>query len=173
MIRPVDHLRFSLRAILRQRFRTAMQLLAMAIGVLAVVLLTGIGEGGRRFVMAEFASLGSDVLIMLPGRKETTGGLPPLSGEGTRDITLEDAQSLQRISGITRIAPIVVGTSRLSVGGVSRESMVMGTNEAFVHIRNLTLRQGQWFTTREGRRSRRSASLAALYVMIYLAQRKR
>ena len=154
MIRPVDHLRFSLRAILRQRFRTAMQLLAMAIGVLAVVLLTGIGEGGRRFVMAEFASLGSDVLIMLPGRKETTGGLPPLSGEGTRDITLEDAQSLQRISGITRIAPIVVGTSRLSVGGVSRESMVMGTNEAFVHIRNLTLRQGQWFTTREGRRSR-------------------
>ena len=149
MIRLDDHFRFSLRAIVRQRFRTAMQLLAMAIGVLAVVLLTGIGEGGRRFVMAEFASLGSDVLIMLPGRKETTGGLPPLSGEGTRDITLEDAESLSRITGIDAIAAIVVGTSRLSAGGISRESMVMGTNQEFFKIRNLQLSQGQWFTTRE------------------------
>lgn len=154
MIRLPDHFRFSFRAIVRQRFRTTMQLLAMAIGILAVVLLTGIGEGGRRFVMAEFASLGSDVLVMLPGRKETTGGLPPLSGEGTRDITLEDAEGLNRISGIKSIAPVVVGTSRLSSAGISRESLVMGTNDAFFHIRNLKLSQGQFFTTREGRRSR-------------------
>lgn len=154
MMRLTDHFRFSFRAIVRQRFRTAMQLLAMAIGVLAVVLLTGIGEGGRRFVMAEFTSLGSDVLIMLPGRKETTGGLPPLSGEGTRDITLEDAESLRRINGIDDIAAIVVGTARLSTAGISRESMVIGTNQAFFKIRNLQLSQGQWFTTREAQRSR-------------------
>ena len=154
MMRLTDHFRFSFRAIVRQRFRTTMQLLAMAIGVLAVVLLTGIGEGGRRFVMAEFTSLGSDVLIMLPGRKETTGGLPPLSGEGTRDITLEDTESLRRINGIDDIAAIVVGTAHLSTAGISRESMVIGTNQAFFKIRNLQLSQGQWFTTREGRRSR-------------------
>ena len=54
MIRLQDHFTFTLRSVTRQRFRTTMQLVAMAIGVLAVVLLTGIGEGGRRFVMAEF-----------------------------------------------------------------------------------------------------------------------
>ncbi len=100
MIRLQDHLTFTLRSLTRTRFRTTMQLVAMAIGVLAVVLLTGIGEGGRRFVMAEFASLGNDVLVMLPGRKETTCGLQPLTCEGTRDITLEYAQSLIRISGV-------------------------------------------------------------------------
>src|SRR5690606_10308341 len=99
MIRTDDILRFSLRALLRQRFRTLMQLLAMSIGVLAVVVLTGIGEGGRRYVLGEFATLGKDILVMLPGRKETTGGMPPMTGEGARDITLEDVQSLLRIPG--------------------------------------------------------------------------
>jgi len=161
MIRPQDHLLFTWRAISRQRFRTTMQLLAMAIGVLAVVLLTGIGEGGRRFVMAEFASLGNDVLIMLPGRKETTGGLPPLTGEGTRDITLEDAHSLQRISGVHRIAPLVVGTSLLGSGGLSRDSLVMGTTSEFFALRHLTFSQGQAFVTREGSRSRAECVLGA------------
>ncbi len=154
MIRLQDHLTFTLRSLTRTRFRTTMQLVAMAIGVLAVVLLTGIGEGGRRFVMAEFASLGNDVLVMLPGRKETTGGLPPLTGEGTRDITLEDAQSLMRISGVERIAPIVVGTSRLSISGLSRDSLVLGTTQDFFSIRDLAFNQGQAFTTREGSLSR-------------------
>ena len=161
MIRIQDQLTFTLRSVLRQRFRTTMQLLAMAIGVLAVILLTGIGEGGRRFVMAEFASLGNDVLIMLPGRKETTGGLPPLTGEGTRDITLEDANSLSRMTGITSIAPIVAGTARLATSGISRESMIIGTSETFFTIRDLTLQQGQWFTTREGTRSRAECVIGA------------
>lgn len=161
MIRLQDHFTFTLRSLTRTRFRTTMQLVAMAIGVLAVVLLTGIGEGGRRFVMAEFASLGNDVLVMLPGRKETTGGLPPLTGEGTRDITLEDAQSLMRISGVERIAPIVVGTSRLSISGLSRDSLVLGTTQDFFSIRDLAFNQGQAFTTREGSRSRSECILGA------------
>ncbi|MEK9765954.1 MAG: ABC transporter permease [Thalassolituus sp.] len=161
MIRLQDHLTFTLRSVTRQRFRTTMQLVAMAIGVLAVVLLTGIGEGGRRFVMAEFASLGNDVLVMLPGRKETTGGLPPLTGEGTRDITLEDAQSLLRISGVKSIAPIVVGTSRLSISGLSRDSLVLGTTQDFFTIRDLNFSQGQAYKTREGSRSRAECTLGA------------
>ncbi|MEK9714011.1 MAG: ABC transporter permease, partial [Thalassolituus sp.] len=161
MIRLQDHLTFTLRSVTRQRFRTTMQLVAMAIGVLAVVLLTGIGEGGRRFVMAEFASLGNDVLVMLPGRKETTGGLPPLTGEGTRDITLEDAQNLLRISGVKSIAPIVVGTSRLSISGLSRDSLVLGTTQDFFTIRDLNFSQGQAYKTREGSRSRAECTLGA------------
>ena len=87
-----DRLLFSLRALSRQRFRTFMQLIAMSIGVFSVVLLTGLGEGGRQFVMAEFSVLGKDILLVLPGRKDTSGGMPPLTG-GTRNMTLQDAQA--------------------------------------------------------------------------------
>lgn len=138
-----DHLRFSLIAITRQRFRTIMQLVAMAIGVLAVVLLTGIGEGGRQYVLAEFSALGKDTIILLPGRKETSGGMSPLSGEGTRNITLDDAISLLRLRNIERIAPLIANNTSISAGNRSRESLIIGTNAAFFTIRQLDVRQGK------------------------------
>lgn len=143
MIRSTDQLRFTLFALFRQRFRTLMQLIAMSIGVLAVVLLTGIGEGGRQYVLGEFSALGKDILIMLPGRKETSGGMPPMTGEGTRDITLQDAQSLLRLPDIEQIAPIVVGQSEISRGSRAREALVLGTNRAFFSIRQIALARGQ------------------------------
>ncbi len=143
MIRADDILRFSLRALLRQRFRTLMQLLAMSIGVLAVVVLTGIGEGGRRYVLGEFATLGKDILVMLPGRKETTGGMPPMTGEGARDITLEDVQSLLRIPGVEQVAALVVGNSRVQFNSRNRDTMVMGASHEFFLIRKLDMSRGQ------------------------------
>lgn len=136
-----DQFLFSIRALSRQRFRTLMQLIAMSIGVFSVVLLTGLGEGGRQFVMAEFSVLGKDVLIIMPGRKETSGGMPPLTG-GTRDITLQDAQSLARLRNVERIAALVVGKAEASYGGRNRETLIMGANVDFFSIRNLHIQQG-------------------------------
>ena len=68
-------------------------LLAMAIGVAAVVVLTSLGEGARRYVTGEFASLGTNLLIVIPGRSETSGGAPTtFVGETPRDLTIDDAR---------------------------------------------------------------------------------
>lgn len=139
----LDLLRFNLRLISRQWFRTLMVLLATAVGVAAVLLLTGLGEGARRFVLSEFALLGNDVLIVLPGRKETSGGLPPLTGEGARDLTLEDAEAINRLSGVKDVAPLVVGLTTVTAHGLNREQMVVGTTESFFNVRGLNVQQGQ------------------------------
>lgn len=137
-----DRLLFSLRALSRQRFRTFMQLIAMSIGVFSVVLLTGLGEGGRQFVMAEFSVLGKDILLVLPGRKDTSGGMPPLTG-GTRNMTLQDAQSLRRLPNIEGVATLVVGKAEVGYGGRNRETLIMGANDYFFSIRHLQVQQGQ------------------------------
>lgn len=142
-MRAADLLQFNLRLLLRQRFRTLMSLLAMAVGVAAVLLLTGLGEGARQFVLNEFSLLGNDVLIMLPGRKETTGGIPPLTGEGTRDITLDDVQALGQLPSVRRIAPLIVGNAQTHVGGRSRELLTLGTSALFFDLRDLGVRQGR------------------------------
>ncbi|HSL40602.1 MAG TPA: ABC transporter permease, partial [Desulforhopalus sp.] len=96
-MRPVDTILFASASLLSNRARTALMLLAMAIGVAAVVLLTGIGNGARLYVVDQFASLGTNLLIVLPGRAETVGSSPAtLVGETPRDLTLGDAQALQR-----------------------------------------------------------------------------
>ncbi|MDF2181700.1 ABC transporter permease [Neptuniibacter sp. CAU 1671] len=141
-MRLADLLQFNSRLLLRQWFRTLMILLATGVGVCAVLLLTGLGEGARRFVLDEFSLLGNDVLIVLPGRKETTGGLPPLTGEGTRDLTLEDALAVSRLPGVQAVAPLVVGLTMVNSGGRQRELMVVGTSAQFFTIRGLQLQSG-------------------------------
>lgn len=142
-MRTPDLFRFNLRLLTGQWFRTLMTLLATAVGVAAVLLLTGMGEGARRFVLDEFNLLGNDVLIILPGRKETTGGLPPLTGEGTRDLTLDDAEALLRLPGVRTVAPLVVGLTEVEANGRNRELVVVGTSIELFRMRQLNAAQGQ------------------------------
>ena len=138
-----DHWRFSYPVFSRHPSRTLLLISALAIGVAAVIILTSMGEGARRFIDREFTSLGSQMLIILPGKKETTGGAPPMYGTSPRDLTIEDAKAIANIASIDKLAPIIAGTALVSVGATSREVITIGTNGDFMTIRNLQLSSGQ------------------------------
>lgn len=142
-MRLSDQLQFSLQLFLRQKFRTLMALLAVSIGVMSVLLLTGLSEGARQFVLQEFSLLGKDTLIMLPGRKETQGGLPPLTGESARDLTLEDAAALNRMAEVEYTVPLIAGLTEAYAGGLNRELIVLGSNERLLELRGLSLQKGR------------------------------
>jgi putative ABC transport system permease protein len=140
-----DLVHLASESLIRARLRSAMMLLAMAIGVAAVVVLTSLGEGARRYVTGEFQALGTDLLIVLPGRSETTGVQPGLfSGETPRSLTLEDARSLMRIAEVERVAPMVVGSVPVSAGELSREVPVIGTTAEYYVMRRLNIAQGSF-----------------------------
>lgn len=142
-MRLLDLLRFTLLALRRQRFRSLMLLTAVGLGVGAVVVLTALGEGARGYVLGEFAYLGKDTVVMIPGRKETTGGMPPMTGLAAQDITLEDVEVLQRsVPGVTDLAPMIMGNGPVSFKSRERDSLVVGTTAAFFPIRNLEIAQG-------------------------------
>lgn len=144
-MRPLDLAQFALRALVRQRFRTAMILLVMGLGVGAVVVLTGLGEGARLYVAGEFAGMGTDTLVVMPGRQDTTGGMPPIMGTAPRDLTLQDAEALRRVPNVVRVAPLVLGASVVSAGSLSRDGVVVGTTREYFAIRQMTLRNGTIF----------------------------
>ncbi len=137
-----DTLQYCFDAIVRHGFRSAMLMLSVIIGICAVVMLTSLGEGARQYVLDEFRQLGSKVLIVLPGRKETSGGLPNFHGESARPLTLEDARAIQRLPGVADTAPLIAGLTTWSAGARHRESFTLGTTEAFFRIRQLTVRRG-------------------------------
>jgi putative ABC transport system permease protein len=127
----------------------------MAIGVGAVILLTALGEGARRYVTREFTSLGTHLLIAIPGRSETTGGPPPLLGETPRDLTLEDALALKRSSAIRRVAPVAIGSAPVAWQQREREATIMGSTAEMFDIRQLSMAQGRFLPA--GNPSRGSA----------------
>jgi putative ABC transport system permease protein len=142
-MRLVDLIRYTLLALRRQRFRSVMLLIAVGLGVGAVIVLTALGEGARRYVMGEFAFLGKDTVIVFPGRKETTGGMPPVTGSAARAITLEEVEVLGRtVPGVSALAPMVIGNGPVSFESRERESIVVGTTAAFFVIRQLQIAQG-------------------------------
>ena len=139
-----DILGFSLRAASGYPNRTLLMLLAMAIGVASVIVLTALGEGARLYVTREFTSLGTHLLIVIPGRSETTGGPPPLLGETPRDLTLEDALALNRSSAVRRVAPIAVGSAPVSWQERDREVTILGSTPELFDIRGLSMAQGRF-----------------------------
>lgn len=140
----IDIIRYALKAISGYPTRTGLMLLAMAIGVGSVVVLSALGEGARRYVVGEFSSLGTNLLIVLPGRSETVGGPPPLLGITPRDLTLDDATSLLRSSAIRYVAPISVGAAPVSRGGREREVTIIGSTPHLYHIRQMNMTQGRF-----------------------------
>ncbi len=144
-MRALDTARFAIGAAAGNRLRTALLMLAMSIGVAAVVVLTALGDGARRYVVNEFSSLGTNLVIVLPGRTQTGGFSPANVITGTpRDLTIEDARALTRLSAVRRAAPLAVGTSEISVGGRLREALVIGTTAEYLQVRSFTMAQGHF-----------------------------
>lgn len=140
----VSIVRFAFKAATGYPARTLLMLLAMAIGVGSVVVLSALGEGARQYVIGEFASLGSNLLIVLPGRSETVGGPPPVLGITPRDLTIDDAMSLLRSSAIRYAAPISVGAAPVSYGSREREITILGSTPHLFHIRKMSMAQGRF-----------------------------
>lgn len=160
-----DVFAFAANALLRHGLRTVLILLAMAIGVSAIVILTSLGESARRYVVGEFASLGTNLVIVLPGRTETAGGAPTMFiGDTPRDLTLDDAESLSRLRTVRRVAPIVVGETSASFKGKERAVPVLGSTHDLLAIRHWELARGKFLPPGD---IQRSAGVVVIGAKIY------
>ena len=140
---PIDLVRFAGQALLQNRRRSGLSLLGVVIGVIAVVSLTAIGEGALRYVDDQFASLGSSIVIVSPGRNETTGGIPHGIGGIPNDLTLQDTLVLERRIPAVRVAvPISASTDRISHGQRSRQVPIVGATSELERLQQLELASG-------------------------------
>ena len=145
MLLTRDAIQFSWQALSANTTRTFLMLLAMSIGVGSVVILTALGEGARNYVTAEFSALGTNLVIVIPGKSETSGDNPMgLIGITERDLTIDDALALTRHPKVSRIAPLNIGAAEVAWKNRKREVSVMGTSHAFQKIRQWKIAQGKF-----------------------------
>ena len=124
--------------------RTSLCVLGVGVGIAAVVMLTALGEGARQYVINEFTSIGSNLVIILPGKTETTGALPGVGGV-PNDLTLQDLLAVQReIRAAQYIVPVSMGTETVSHGERRRQVAVLGSTEDFSMVREIRVDVGQF-----------------------------
>jgi len=151
-VKGEDLVRFAFGGLRGHRLRAALSLLGVAIGVASVIVLTSLGEGAREFVTGEFMSLGTNLLIVLPG-KTTTSGMVPAVGGTTHDLTLADVEAVRRrVRQVRYLAPIGIGTAPVKWGGRSRDAMVFGTTWEMQPVRRFRVATGRYLPAGEAER---------------------
>jgi len=146
-----DLLRLALGAIRSHRLRSLLSMLGIAIGVGAVILLTSIGEGTRRYILAQFSQFGTNLIAIHPGRAKTSG-MPGIFGGSTRHLTIDDAMALARIPGVERVVPTAAGTARVEGGGRARSVLVNGVTPDVETVMRLEVRTGSFWPAGDPRR---------------------
>jgi len=133
------------------RLRTSLSVLGIAIGVAAVILLTSIGEGARRYVVSEFTQFGTNIIAVNPGKVETIG-IPGVFGGTTHKLTIDDAEALRRIPGVEQVVGLVDGFARIEAGGLGRSVNLFGVTSAVPEVWKMNVRQGSFLPAGDPRR---------------------
>src|SRR5262245_3870384 len=140
---PRDAIRTPWRALGAHRLRSFLTLLGIAVGIAAVILLTSIGEGLHRFVLAEFTQFGTNVIGITPG-KVMSGGANPGFPSSVRPLTRADARALRQVPDVVQVSPSVTGNAEVAGNGRLRRVMVYGTTAALVDAFHLQVKSGQF-----------------------------
>ena len=147
-MRPTDLIALALAALAAHRLRSALTLLGIAVGIAAVILLTSIGEGIHRYVLAEFSQFGSNVIAIQPGKTRTGGvvsGLPT----SARPLLPEDAQAIARLTDVVAVTPSVWGNAEVSGNGRLRRTTVYGVGPDMLRVFNGRLASGRFLPAEE------------------------
>jgi putative ABC transport system permease protein len=123
----LEFVRFVISALKGHRLRSALSALGVGIGVMAVMLLTALGEGTRQYIVSQFTQFGTNLLAVSPGKVKTFG-MPGVFGGTTHQLTLDDAEALGRVGGVERLVPVAMGQARVEAGSRGRSVYVYGVN---------------------------------------------
>jgi putative ABC transport system permease protein len=155
-----DSAKFALQGLVGQPMRSGLTALGIAVGIAAVVLLTSLGEGVHRFVLAEFTQFGTNLIGITPGKTSTTG----FSGaviSNVRPLSLDDAIALKRLPRVVASIPVVQGNAAVEYGSRSRRTFVFGVGSAVPQVWQMRVAQGRFLPEDDPRVARAFAVLGS------------
>ena len=148
----------ALGALRGHRLRSFLSMLGVAIGIAAVILLTSIGEGTRRYMISEFTQFGTNILAINPGKTDTVG-IPGVFGGTTQKLTIEDAEAIERLPEVEKVVPVAMGQARVEGNGRGRSVFVYGVTSDVPAIWKFQVRQGSFLPPMDPRRGTHVAVL--------------
>jgi putative ABC transport system permease protein len=155
-----DFVRFTFASLRAHRLRTGLTALGIAVGIAAVILLTSIGEGLHRFVIAEFTQFGTNLITVAPGRTQTHGA--SLGAVNTvRPLSIDDAIALRRAPYVQVSDPLVQGNADVKYTGRSRRVTLYGVGPDFTRALKMRVASGEFLPQEDPRSARAFAVLGS------------
>lgn len=143
-------LKVAYRALLRNKMRSSLTMLGIIIGVGAVIAMLAIGQGAKKMVNDQIASLGDNLLNVFPGSFQS-GGVRAGAGTMT-SLTEDDVKAIkENCPAVLRISPVVRTGAQVVAGNLNWATSIQGYSPDFIFIRSWPLASGTFFTEQDVR----------------------
>jgi putative ABC transport system permease protein len=139
-------LRIALRALRINKMRSFLTMLGIIIGIAAVIAMMAVGSGASYVISQQIASIGSNILLVIPG-STTSSGLRTGSG-GVQTLTSEDARAMQlECPSVELAAPVIRSSGQVVYGNQNWSTLLMGTTPELFVIREWPAASGRSIST--------------------------
>jgi putative ABC transport system permease protein len=161
MMRTSDLVSSAMRALRSNPLRSALTALGVIIGVSSVVAMVSLGSGAQAQVERSISSLGSNLLIVVPGSMRGGGGVRSAAGGsaggggGWDSLTIDDANAIAQVDGVIAVAPSQRTRGQVIANGVNWNPQIEGVTPAYLTARDWSVEQGRFFDDTEERQARR------------------
>jgi putative ABC transport system permease protein len=143
----LDLLLISLRTLSKNKLRSGLTVLGVVIGIAAVTTMVSIGQGAGQLIQDQFQSLGSNVILVLPGNRQAGG-----ARQGTvTTLTAADSQAIaDECPSVLAVSPFVAASGQVIAGNVNwQPDQMFGVGQDYPIVRNWDLSSGEFFTERD------------------------
>jgi putative ABC transport system permease protein len=155
--------RTALRALRRNKLRSALTMLGVVIGVGAVIVMVSIGQGASQAVREQIQSLGTNLLMVVPGAT-TSAGVRSGSG-GVSTLTLQDAKAIAiECSAVSNVAWMKRQIAQVIQGELNWSTQIQGVSPGYFAVRDWPLESGAYFGNRDEETANRVALLGQTVV---------
>ena len=137
-------LKTAFSALVRNRARSLLTMLGVVIGVAAVIVTVAIGAGARASVQNQINSLGSNLIIVLPGSVTQSGARTGSGGAST--LTPQDAVAIAALPDVSAVTPVVTVRTQVVGGGANWQTTISGVAPTYTYVRQWALAEGTFFS---------------------------
>ncbi len=153
-----DQFHYVMVSALSHRLRSGLTALGIAIGVMAVLLLTSIGSGLHEYMLAQFTQFGTNIIGINPGVGQTFGASPGIINT-QRPLSLDDAEALRKAPYIEAVVPFVQGNASVEGNGRERRVTVSGVSPEMPKVYSFRVAIGSFLPPDDPRAPRAFAVL--------------
>jgi putative ABC transport system permease protein len=135
-------------AIFSNKTRSVLTVLGIVIGIGSVIAMISVGQGATGSIEANIQSLGSNLVMVMPGMQRNIGSQVRSAAGSAQSLTIDDARAIEdEVSTAKAIAPEVSGRYQVTAKGTNTNTQVVGTNASYTSVKNLEIANGVFISS--------------------------
>lgn len=128
------------------KVRSGLTMFGIVIGIASVIAMLSIGQGAKSQIEANIQSIGSNLLLIMPGAQRGVGASVSAGRGSAQTLTQADAAALKNLPGVLAVAPELSRRYQVTARGKNTNTQIMGTSPAYLTVRNVALATGSFFS---------------------------